>query len=115
MKLNVKEGLFTIIISILSIFNCIYLGFCINLKGEEAEITKIEQFSHTAECYVPKYLGWVRIPDNNYKEGDQITIPINVSFLNKKNIEVHIGVVYYLLITFFFIWCIAGFGIMFDK
>ena len=115
MKSNVRDGLAAIVVSTLVIFNCIYLGFCVNLKGEEAEITKIEQSSHTVQCYVPKYLGWVIIPDNNYKEGDQITIPMNVAFLGIKNVSVLMGVVYYSLMVLFIIIFLAGLITIFEE
>lgn len=106
MKSNVKDGLTIMFISALFIFNCIYLGHFVNLKGEEAEITKIEHISSKVQCYLPKYLGWVMIPDNNYKKGDKIIIPIDASFLNTKNWTLSIVVVYYVIIAvclFFFI------------
>lgn len=115
MSSNVKDGLSIIFVSALIFFNCIYLGFFVNLKGEEAEITKIEYSSSKVQCYLPKYLGWVMIPDNNYKKEDKITIPVDSTFLGPKNISTSIGIVYYCTIFVCIFFFIGGFVIMFEE
>ena len=115
MSLNVKDGLSIIFISALIFFNCIYLGFFVNLKGEEAEITKIEHVTSKAQCYLPKYLGWVMIPDNNYKKEDKITIPVDSTFLCSKNVSISIGVVYYCTIFICLFFFIGGFVTIFEE
>ena len=104
MSSNVKDGLSIIFVSALIFFNCIYLGFFVNLKGEEAEITKIEHVTSKVQCYLPKYLGWVMIPDNNYKKGDKITIPVDSTFLcSKKCINIYRNCIllYNICLSFF--------------
>ena len=117
MSSNVKDGLSIIFVSALIFFNCIYLGFFVNLKGEEAEITKIEYHSSEVQCYLPKYLGWVwvMIPDNNYKKGDKITIPVDSTFLDFKNVSTSIGIVYYCTIFVCIFFFIGGFITMCEE
>lgn len=115
MNSKVKDCLSIIFISALIFFNCVYLGHFVNLKGEEAEITEINHNSHLAECYLPKYLGWIIIPDNNYKKGDKINIPINASLLKSGNITVSMGIVYYCIIFGCFIFFIGGFVTIFEE
>lgn len=115
MSSNVKDDLSIIFVSALIFFNCIYLGFFVNLKGEKAEITKIEHVTSKAQCYLPKYLGWVMIPDNNYKKGDKITIPVDSFLLCSKNVSVSIGVVYYCTIFICLFLFVGGFATIFAE
>lgn len=69
----------------------------------EAEVIKIEHITSKVQCYIPKYLGWVIIPDNNYKKGDKI------------NISISIGIVYYCTIFVCIFFFIGGFVTMFEE
>lgn len=115
MRSNVKDGLSIVFISALIIFNCIYLGHFVNLKDEKAEIIEIKQFSETAKCYLPKYLGWIVIPDNNYKKGDKITIPMDATLLNSKNITASMGIIFYCIIFASLFFFIGGFVTIFGE
>lgn len=109
MRSNVKDGLTIVFVSALIFFNCIYLGHFVNLKEEEAEIIEIEHVTSKVQCYLPKYLGWIMIPDNNYKKGDKITIPVDSTFLGSKNVSTSIGIVYYCIIMICLFFFVGGF------